>query len=296
MHQQRKLDCLLKIGEVQLLINNSNLQDLQSAVCALALTRQELIQAGLGNNEEAALPIKNMLLRELRPDSLPGKCLWLVDTAGGNLGTTSLKKLSIKPERGLVLQILPSPQQQSRPAAGAIKVWVQRLVNPLNAGNGNAIMSPSWPPLPTTIVGGNSPSMGHLYRAIQQVFPDLTSDVIVVYKYHIPTQDWQEMKSEVTVGKKKTIENLFRAPFNVKEGTLFCVFSKLELGKATQDKIEISLATDLYMQQLRLELKLKQKAGGRGARDGSSGSDVKTGRRPELALTMNIDLDDWDED
>ena len=43
---------------------------------------------------------------------------------------SSLKKLGLRWERGLVVELLPDVQSKVRPPAGAFRVWVQQLLNP----------------------------------------------------------------------------------------------------------------------------------------------------------------------
>lgn len=95
-----------------------------------------------------------ILLRELRPDLLPGRCLWACDTPkttvqditaiGKGSATTMtplptmatthmslLKKLQVKGnDVNLAVEILAQPQSKVRPGPGVFRVWAQRLVNP----------------------------------------------------------------------------------------------------------------------------------------------------------------------
>jgi hypothetical protein len=343
-------------------------------------------------------PEEYLLLREMRPDTLPGKCLWMVDSnnnqsaaatasaasaaasaatttpvKGGtkaataaattpstttdttaaapptsttphpfghsHLGHTPIKKLSIKAERGLIVQLLPRPQPLERSSAGSIRIWVQRLLNPQHAAEGRAQLSPSWPPIAATLQGGIAPTLGHLHRAIMTAMPGIvtTPDQLVVYKYNLARFVWEEMKHDGTnssssSGGKKKAENLFQAPYNVKEGTLFCAFSKLDLmtsaaaaAASTSSSVssssssssssktlatistamDISLPLDIFMQQLKAEVALHKKQGrhvvGGGGAGGPGGSGSGSARndvlkKPEYALTLHLDLDDWDDE
>jgi hypothetical protein len=93
------------------------------------------------------------LLRELRPDMLPGRSFWTCVAPavaqdlnsigrsnpgsfgkGGNKGGAtsavgSLKRLQLK-DRNLVVELLSDVQSRVRPPGGAFRVWVQQLLNP----------------------------------------------------------------------------------------------------------------------------------------------------------------------
>ena len=45
-------------------------------------------------------------------------------------GSVTLKKLGLRGERGLVVELLKDSQARTRPPAGAFRVWVQELLNP----------------------------------------------------------------------------------------------------------------------------------------------------------------------
>ena len=45
-------------------------------------------------------------------------------------GSVTLKKLGLRGERGLVVELLKDCQARTRPPAGAFRVWVQELLNP----------------------------------------------------------------------------------------------------------------------------------------------------------------------
>ena len=45
-------------------------------------------------------------------------------------GSVTLKKLGLRGERGLVVELLKDSQARTRPPVGAFRVWVQELLNP----------------------------------------------------------------------------------------------------------------------------------------------------------------------
>lgn len=434
-HQQR-LKCLHRMEEVHVSIHGT-LQDLHTRVAEVVARHIDVLLDRLlgpeisplidddGFDFDAAkqeakalaraalrqrlLAPENLLLREARPDLLPGKCLWMVDSnqsgnisaapaaagqtavsttatsstvtsteqtsnssndkANGNssnrkgrkknqqnqgsaatntattsttttaptssttttsttpvnkvfgsdssLAHTPLKKLSLKPERGLIVTLLPLSQYECRGPPGSIRLWVQRLLNPRSAGQGQARMNPTWPPLSAVLSGGIAPTVGHLHRAIVNVLPDLQVEHLVVYKYHLALNQWEEIKHEAQVGKVKKAENIFHAPHNIKEGTLLCAFSKLDLlslppsstsvptaGRSgtkpdphltqllqnVSTAVEISLPMDVYLQQRKAEAALllqqqkqqihaKHHYGGQGTGSNNNGKDAHAGGR-----------------
>ena len=107
--------------------------------------------------DETALSVDKFLLRELRIDLLPGRSYWTCEApsastastdlfaigrksapvanasgggAAGSGGANSLKKLGLRGERGLVVELLKDSQVKVRPPAGAFRVWTQELLNP----------------------------------------------------------------------------------------------------------------------------------------------------------------------
>ena len=123
------------------------------------------------------------LLRELRTDLLPGRSYWTCEspaaatasatdiyaaigrkapvvnknstTTAGGAGTSSsssssggnscssLKKLGLRGERGLVVELLSDVQDKVRPPAGAFRVWVQELLNPGAVEVGSSYFTPA---------------------------------------------------------------------------------------------------------------------------------------------------------
>jgi hypothetical protein len=354
---QKRLKCLILVGEMHV-VANGQLHNLYEQTVQLLLHKYTTLQeqypplfqleipssssssSSAGTENEKKLQRdefeQHFLLRELRPDFLPGKCLWLYDTSTVSLGNTLLKKLSVKNlERGLIVQLLPNNMTQrilrqrtpsssttnttiTQPvlAPGSVRLWVQELINPLDCRNGHAIMEPQWPPIPITLNGGNAPTSGHLFRAIHEALPHIPMTDMHVYRYHIPNSEWVEMKKpgEVKETKGKQSPNLFNGPNPVREGMLFCVVDARKLGSSSMTttsttmtasnqptlKLEISTAIDLYYQQQRAEANLMKKSGRKASsvfdQDGSGNKKSNTLKKPEYALTLHLDLDDWDED
>lgn len=99
---------------------------------------------------------QHILIRELRSDMLPGRCLWSCkvpkDTPQNMTGlgrvpgalssvsaipcehTTSLKRLYFKGDDvKLAVELLSGSQESIRPPISSIRIWAQILVNPYGA-------------------------------------------------------------------------------------------------------------------------------------------------------------------
>lgn len=270
------------------------------------------------------------MLREFRFDFLPGKCFWLntptstttasaasipinnigvkasvpvssstnVNSNGANSthpekGANSiLKKLGMKSDsKSLIIELLPVPQNQVKLTNYSYQIWIQRLLNPLSCSEGKTVMSPAWPPLSITISGGIKPSVGHLVRPINEKFPDISLENIVIYKYNANTNDWQLIKSPpASTGSAASAKAVTKANTTLMEGLkesdLLCVFSANDLleGKTMTSltplqksslinemlgSVVVSLPEDLFLQRLQQELKQsgvlkdKKKKGGK---------------------------------
>jgi hypothetical protein len=367
--QRQRFQCLHRLGEIQVSVNGT-LGEMHTLVSELVKRSRDVLMKRISSHvtdesitnvdsrsdwdeqdhnlwSRLIQPDEFLLLREMRPDTLPGKCFWMVDSThsvsttpsstaapatpgdvnsklfgSSGLANTPLKKLSLKTERGsIVVQLLPRSQIYERSSSGSIRIWAQRLLNPQHAAAGEAQLSPSWPPVAAVLQGGIAPTLGHLHRAILNAIPNVATgpEHLVVYKYNLQKFAWEEMKhlNDGTSSKKK-VENLFQAPYNVKEGSLFCAFSKMDLlpssssGATTtqnQSKVlstistamDISLPMDLFMQQERAEAAMRKKMGRGGDIFSSNGSGgEKTGKdilkKPEHQLALYIDFDDWDDE
>ena len=73
-----------------------------------------------------------IIIRELRSELLPGRTLWHGRPVGTvNVGKT-LKKIGIKGQRPLVVQILAqAPPATTTPALNMLRIWAHRRLNPL---------------------------------------------------------------------------------------------------------------------------------------------------------------------
>lgn len=96
----------------------------------------------------------HLLIRELRPDLLPGRCIWscklpkdsqqntAVTISGRGASSASalatmsthmtpLKRLMFKGSNiKLAVEVLTKSQENQRPATTSIRLWTQRLTNP----------------------------------------------------------------------------------------------------------------------------------------------------------------------
>lgn len=77
----------------------------------------------------AGIAPDRMIIRELRSELLPGRTLWYGGPVSAVNTTKTLRKLSIKGQRPLVIQLLEAPPQPL--AAGVLRLWAQRRLNPL---------------------------------------------------------------------------------------------------------------------------------------------------------------------
>jgi hypothetical protein len=229
----------------------------------------------------------------------------------------TLRKFGIRPERGLVVELLSDAQAKVRPPTGAFRVWVQQLLNP-GASVGQAAVSPQWPPMPVLVNGGAAPTLGHLKRAISTVLPDISSEHISVYKYQSQALEWQGMVSagvglhtrkKGSIGSRKGAEsNIAQAPYFIKEGDQLVVFdsrlTKLSPGISVDPDgfIPIALPEDVQLRRLRdderaaRKLKKQYKTSFDLPEGGGGGSSVVPKVRKEVMLSLGSGFDFSDDE
>ena len=233
----------------------------------------------------------------------------------------TLKKLGIRAERGLVIELLPQPQSLMRPPSGAFRVWVQLLQNP-GTMEGAATVAPVWPPLPVLVNGGTAPTLGHLKRAICTHWPDLPSETLSVYKYQPAAIEWtglvahgvglHTLRKKGSIGSKKSVEsNIAQSPYFLKEGDQLLVFdAKLtKLGAGVSADVDgfipIALPEDIKLRQLReierTERKLKKQYRSSTVFDSPSKSEGNHQKNPtrvrkEVILSLGSGFDFSDEE
>jgi hypothetical protein len=93
-------------------------------------------------------------------------------------------------------------------------------------------MSPTWPPIEISVIGGVTPSMGHLLQALSQAFPDISKSEICVFRRARHACQWTLLYCPVdgavsnsAAKKKASQKHLGQAPFNIRDGDSLCVFS-----------------------------------------------------------------------
>lgn len=175
-------------------------------------------------------------------------------------------------------------------------------------------MTPLFPPHEICVQGGSNPLIGHLVRPINVLYADLTVSNLVLYRYHAPTFEWIHFFSPLPSGSKALNKNITQAPYNIREGDLFAVFSMQEAASPiissrstsksklaprdqnTAIEVEISSPEDMQLKKLREEAKRKKEEQDQqekeqqvGGKDGKKG---KAKHRPEQALVIHSHLDD----
>eukprot|EP01038_Epipyxis_sp_PR26KG_P009755 gene9755-13124_t len=318
-HYKKKQKFLIPLKLLTMQDDNTVMELYEKVYEALLEKNEELQQIMMGWKTPET--IDHFLISELRPDLLPGRCLWTcpppassssiqditasigkkspvvignntnnsnnnngVSSRNNIVSTSMLKKLNIKnSEKSLVIEVLSDVQKKVRPGTvGAFRIWVQRLLNPGQADEGNAIMSPAWPPHQILVNGGISPSIAHLKRPINsKIFDDkITSlDKLIIYRYMPNSMRWVQIKSQrnsnkISDNKKRSNASTKKAdiitgpPHNVKEGDLMCVFNVDEVitsnanegngvsiigdGKDDDDKSEIMIILPEDVEPIRL--------------------------------------------
>eukprot|EP01034_Spumella_vulgaris_P022855 gene22855-29029_t len=328
---KRRLACLVRVGVLDCM-EDGLLVDFQAQV--LELLRLEAVRLMGCMNEWTEVPssVDHFLLRELRPDMLPGRSFWTcaapavaqdlnsigsrnpgsfgkgAGPKGGVSAVGSLKRLQLK-DRNLVVEMLTDVQARVRPSAGAFRVWVQQLLNP-GADEGCAIMSPMWPPRQVLVSGGVAPSMMHLKRPVCTEFKDIALDRAVIFKFQTVGTKWTEMCAGE--GKKKSKgasaskENILQPPYSLKEGDQLCVFQSHSVSNAfgtasansTPDGSSyrthpIALPEDLFLRAMKQEARKERSSGGKRSK-----GDAKQKVRVEVSLSLgsNFDFSDEEED
>lgn len=109
----------------------------------------------------------------------------------------------------------------------------------------HALMKPAWPPIIFSINTGQAPQMALLKRQLSDR-SGIPFEHIVVFKYFQQQRLWKELipgmrasavatttskgpKKPILSSTTKKVENIFDAPYSLKEGDLFCVFDKSKL-------------------------------------------------------------------
>lgn len=253
-------------------------------------------------------------------------------------GSVTLKKAGLRWERGLVVELLKDTQARTRPPAGAFRVWVQELLNPgakevmlitrsivfmplrspsLNISllllQGNALVSPSWPPKQALINGGVAPTLGHLKRAVASALTQVPTDTMCVYKY-LPSYEWSPViyagagaNTKNAKGGKKGESNITQGPHFVKEGDQFCAFDSKTVRLApgviaeVDGIVKFALPEDIQLRILRenerAERKLKKqyKSVMFDAPNGGN-TVVPRGARKEVMLSLGSGFDFSDDE
>lgn len=274
-----------------------------------------------------------LLLREFQDDLLlPGRCHWIVDplstdidisnigmkrplgksgAAGSNnqasAADKALGKGPLAKNMTLVLEFLGKPQSEMRPAVGSFKLWVQLLQNP-GCNEGEALMSPAWPPVEVTVNGGKSPNMGALKKAVCETFK-IPSETISIFKLSKSQHDWIEItrpllspSSAPSSSSKKKTENILEGPTGFKDGDFICVFGYTTEFTASCRSKEISVARfeDILMKNARSEKEKEKKKAKKKRKSGTSvtfGVGESGSKAPaEIALSLGGNLEFSDEE
>jgi len=211
----------------------------------------------------------------------------------------------------LCINTLTKSQLDSVPSNGSIYIWCQRLTNP-GCKEGKAVMDPKWPPISIDINGGLQPTFGHLKRAISTAL-QLPFETIVIYKYYRQKFSWIELlpnqrastsssnrargKGRIITSKK--IENIFEAPYLIKEGDLFCAFDNNLLDNQmniNNDVVKVSRPEDMIQKRLYEEELSSRKRSKSLTNTITLKPRTKSLNKPEILLTLGGDLDFSDDE